>query len=142
MGGVDIDFQHAGIGGELEVIEPMIVRRLVTFEEDRQPQFRCRRLNAGDEIEKILQGTDRRQEDVQPAIARLDAKGGADDGVVRSSGLGRAAVQPAGPGRGVVPGVSRRLEDGLPPVGRQGAAGREGVQRKNGVPRPGRLPGE
>ncbi len=76
---LDVDLDHAGIGRDLDVRQPRIVRRRVALEDDRQVQRRRRLLDRGDEIEVVLRRLHRRHEDVQAAVARLDAQRGAHD---------------------------------------------------------------
>ncbi len=40
LGRLDVHFDHAGIGRHLEVVDPVIVRRLVAFDDDRRSELR------------------------------------------------------------------------------------------------------
>jgi hypothetical protein len=72
VGRLHIDLDDAGIRCDLEHIQPRIRRRLVTLDPDRQIELGGRVLDRGDEIEVILDFGDRRHEDVDLAVPRLD----------------------------------------------------------------------
>ena len=67
-----------GSGVSLKWLSAVIVRRRVALDQHRQAQLGGGVLDGGDQVEVILQVLLRRHEDVQPAVARLDAQGGAD----------------------------------------------------------------
>ncbi len=77
-GRVDVDLDHAGIGRHLDDVEPRIVRRRIPFDMHRLPALAGDLLDAGDEIEIILQPLDRRQEHAQHIVADFQADRGAD----------------------------------------------------------------
>ena len=88
---MDVDFDHARIGRDTQLLQPRIARRLVAFEDDRHIQ-RCRGgFDRGDQLEVVLETGGRRHEDVQPAIARLGAQRGARDPAGGFEGRGAVA---------------------------------------------------
>ena len=68
VGRVDIDLEDAGVGSQLEVVQPVVMRRGVALDEHRKAQLRCRVFDGADQFEVILQAPLRRQEDVQAAL--------------------------------------------------------------------------
>ena len=90
---LQVDLDHAGVRRDLDVRQPRIVGRRLAFEDHRQAQRARGRFDRLDQIEVVLGGADRRQEHVQPALARLDAQRGPHD---PGGGLRReAAADPA-----------------------------------------------
>ena len=75
---MDIDFDHARIGSDFDMVQAIIVRRRISFDHDGQRQFGRRRFDRRDQRQIILQANDRRHEHMQPAFARFDAQRGAD----------------------------------------------------------------
>ena len=74
---MDVDLDDAGIGRDADDVEARIVRRAVALDMDRQADRLGRLLRRGDQLEIVLERLDRRHEDAQPAVARLDGDGGA-----------------------------------------------------------------
>jgi hypothetical protein len=60
-------------------VQPPVARRLVSFDHHLHVQLGSRGLDGGDEIEVVLQVRERRQEDVEPTITRLDAQSSMHD---------------------------------------------------------------
>ena len=83
-----VDFNDARVGSDLDVLNPCIVRREIALEDDRHLEVVGGAFDGGDQIEIVLQTIERRHEDVQPPLSRLDAEGGADDGGRRLAGGG------------------------------------------------------
>ena len=67
-----VDLDHAGIGRHLDVAEARIVRRRVAFQVDGLVAGGGDLLDGGHQRREILGVGDRRQEDAQMAVARLD----------------------------------------------------------------------
>ena len=58
VGRMDVDLDHAGVGRDLEMVQPMIVRRRVAFDHDRQCASSARGLlDRGDQVEVVLEPT-------------------------------------------------------------------------------------
>ena len=74
---MDIDLDHAGIGRDLQHVQPRIRRRGVTFDAHRQAGLSRGRLGLGDEIQIVFQRLHRRDEDGQVIAPGLDGQGGA-----------------------------------------------------------------
>ena len=60
--GMDVDFDHAGVGRDADDVHARIDRRRVALDLHRQPHFFCGRLSGCDQFEIILEPLDRRQE--------------------------------------------------------------------------------
>ena len=61
------------------MVDAVVVRRLVAFDDDRRVRSsRGRVFDRGDQLEVVLEPVERRHEDVQHAVARLDAQRRAD----------------------------------------------------------------
>jgi hypothetical protein len=84
---VKIDFDHARIGRDGEVVQTRIDRRLFTLDDDRHAQRRGGALECRKQIEVILRPLDRRHEHMQPALSRLDA-----DRRANHAGIGHATL--------------------------------------------------
>ena len=80
-GGMDIDFDHAGIGRDGEFAQPPVGRRRVTLDQHRHCQLGGGLLDASQQIQIILQLPQRRHEDVEVTFTRLHAQGGVDHGL-------------------------------------------------------------
>ncbi len=91
---LDVDLDDAGIGGDAELDEARIARRLVTFEDDRRAELLGRGLDGGGEFDVVFQRASRRHENVQDAVARLRRHGRA-----RDPAGGLLALRPALEGR-------------------------------------------
>lgn len=74
---VHVDLDDAGIGGDLEDVQARVVGRWRALKQDGQLQRGGDLLDGGDQVEEVLGGGDRRQEEVESAAARFDAEGGA-----------------------------------------------------------------
>ena len=59
--------------------QPFVFRRQVAFQDDLAADLRSGFLDGGGQGEPVLNGENRREEDMQQAVARLDREGGADD---------------------------------------------------------------
>jgi hypothetical protein len=88
--GVDVDLDHARIGGDRETLQPWIVRCRVALEHDRLGQLGRGRLDRPDQVEPVSDVGDRRQEDVQVAVARLECHRGAHEPGPVVLGIGQA----------------------------------------------------
>ena len=75
--GVDLD--DAGVRGDLDDVDAIVVGRLVSLDEDGEIQFGGGVLDGGDEFEIIFQIALRGHEDSEDAAARFGAEGGADE---------------------------------------------------------------
>ena len=111
---LQVDLDHAGVRRDLDVHQPRIVGRRLAFEDHRQVQRARGRFDRLDQIEEVLGGPHRRQEHVQPPLARLDAQRGPDE-----AGGGFAAAAAADPARRraarwSAPAVLRRLPAARP----------------------------
>ncbi len=73
-GGLHIDLDDAGIGGDLQDAQARVGRRSIALQPDRQVLGGG--LQLGDQFEVVLQARHRRHEDVEPAVPRLDAERG------------------------------------------------------------------
>ena len=109
-GRLNVHFQHARVGRQLEVLQAVIVRRRIAFQDDRHLQFGGGLLDRGDQTQIILEPLDRRHENVQPSLARFDAQRRADQSprrLARASDTGPPAGQapdiPASPARSTIP---------------------------------------
>ena len=74
---MDVDLDDAGVGGDADHVEPGVGRRRVALDVDRQADLARGGLGGGDEVEVVLDAFDRRHEDAEPAVARLDRERGA-----------------------------------------------------------------
>ena len=68
-----IDFHHAGVGRDFEMIEPMIMRRRTAFDDHRQLQRRGRLFHRADQIQVIFRRAHWRHENAEPPFPRLNA---------------------------------------------------------------------
>ena len=78
MGGVDIHFDHAGVGGDADDVQAGIGWRAVTFDMYRHAQLFRGGLGCTDEFEVVFDLFHGRHKDAQAAITRLYADSGAD----------------------------------------------------------------
>ena len=76
---VDVHLDHAGVGRDLDVVDPRIERRRVAFDHHRRLQGRRRVLDRRNQLQERFAAFQRRQEHVQLAVARLDAQRGPHD---------------------------------------------------------------
>ena len=74
---MDVDLDDAGVGRDADDVEARVVRRGVALDMDRQADLLRGGLGGGDELEIVLERLDRRHEDAEPAVARLDRERGA-----------------------------------------------------------------
>ena len=72
-----VDLDHARIGCDRQAGQAAVARRIVAFEDDRDVERGGACLDAREQIDVVLEEGEGRQEDVQHAVARLDAEGGA-----------------------------------------------------------------
>ncbi len=91
--GLEVDLDDAGVRRDLEVGDARVVRRRVALNAHGQVHLLGHVLDRGGEVEVILGRLRRRHEDVQDALARLGADGGADDVEIRRA-LRHALVIP------------------------------------------------
>ena len=79
LGRLNVDFDHAGVGGDAQHRNARIARRLVAFEDYRQfHRFRCG-FDGGNDFEIVLQLSDRRHEQIELALTHFGAHRGAGD---------------------------------------------------------------
>ena len=76
-----VDFNHPRIGRQRNVLQAIVVRRQVAFDHHRRPQFLRGGLDGREQFQVGFQAIERRQEDVQAALARFHAQGGANNGI-------------------------------------------------------------
>ena len=76
--GMDVDLDHARIRRDANDVHARIGRGRVALDLHRQANLFGGRLGGGDELEIVLQPLDRRQEDAEMSVARLDRHRGAD----------------------------------------------------------------
>ena len=76
-GGMDVDLDDAGIGPHLDDVEARVVRRRIALDADRHADTLGGGLDRRDQLEIVLDPFDRRHEDAELAVARLDGNGGA-----------------------------------------------------------------
>ena len=69
---MDVDLDDARIGRVLDDLEAVIARRRIAFDVDRGLHVRGRRLDGRQQLQIILELFQRRHENAQPAVARLD----------------------------------------------------------------------
>ena len=126
---MDVDLDHAGIGGHLDDVDARIVGRPIAFDLDRGLEIGRRRLDRRDELEVVLESLQRRNEHAHVAVAGLDGESGANRGVAvagvarRLRRLGWAPRHGGGAGEPLVRALEQDLRLG------QFAARHEGVDR-------------
>ena len=76
--GMHVHLDHPGIWGDGEMFQSRIRRRQVAFQHHLVPQFLRGGLDGGHQAEPILGLVERRQEDMQLAVAGFDGQRGAD----------------------------------------------------------------
>ena len=76
---VHVHFDHAGVRCDGKLIETRIFRRCFAFDNDGQTGFGSGCFNARDKIQIIFRLLHWRHENMQPSVARLDTKRGAND---------------------------------------------------------------
>ncbi len=76
---VDVDFDDAGVGRDLQQVEPRVARRRVAFEHQLDPQALRRSLYGGEQFKIVFRRNQRRHEHIQNAAARLHAQRGAQN---------------------------------------------------------------
>ena len=82
-GGVQVHFDHAGVGRHLDDIEARIVRRRVTFDMHGRGELRGRGFDRREDSDVIFKCADIRHEHAQPPVARLDGESGTRDALAR-----------------------------------------------------------
>ena len=90
--GVDVDLDDAGVGRHQQLLEPAVVRRRVALDRHRQSEEGRGVLDRGDQVERVLEPADRRQEDVQAAAARLHRDRGVGDPRDHHAAIGGALL--------------------------------------------------
>src|SRR6266542_4795711 len=76
---MNIDLDNPRVGSDAKKLEARIARRFVAFEQDRLVHCFGGGFDGSDELEIIFQGVDRRHEDIENAVSRLNAHGRARD---------------------------------------------------------------
>ena len=121
---MDVDLDDARVRGDGELLQPMVARRLVALDDDRHLQFRGRVLQTQGEVQPVFQVGERRQEAVEPALAGLDAQGGAHQVGVQVIRQGDLRIDPL---MGVVGGRQAAVAGGdgarIPALFAQGLGG-------------------
>ena len=84
-----VDFQHAGIGRDAQLLKARIARRLIALDHHRKLHVSSRRFDCGHQFEIVLQAGHRRHEDVEHAVACLGTHGRAGDPGRRIEKAGR-----------------------------------------------------
>ena len=74
--GLDVDLDHAGVGRDDERAQARVARRRVALDHDRARQVGGRRLDDGEQLDRVLDVLERRQEDADASVAELDAERG------------------------------------------------------------------
>ena len=74
-GGMDVHLDHAGVGRDADHVEAGIDRGRIALDMHRQPDPRGRGLGRRHQFEVVLQPLDRRQEDAEAPVPRLDRDG-------------------------------------------------------------------
>jgi len=69
---VKIDFDHAGVGGDFEEIEAMIVRRRAAFDDHGQLECCGRFFHRADQIQVSFRRSHRRHENAEAPVAHFD----------------------------------------------------------------------
>ena len=72
--GMHVDFDHAGVGGDVEHPDARIARRRVALDHDRLPLLRRRRLDARQQLHVVFEPRERRHEHMQVPVAHFDAQ--------------------------------------------------------------------
>src|SRR4030095_8425866 len=70
---MNIDLDDPRVGSDAKKLEARIARRLIAFKENRLAHCFSGGFDGGDELEIIFQGVDRRHEDIEDAVSRLNA---------------------------------------------------------------------
>ena len=70
--GMDVHFDDARIGCDLDDVDPGIVRRRVAFDVHARTEFGRRAFDGAEQFEVIGRRFRRRHKDTQAAVARLD----------------------------------------------------------------------
>jgi len=87
---MDVHLDHAGIGRDLQQLEPGIARRRVAFEHELHVECVRGQLDRREQFEIVLERGKRRHEQIQDAVAHLRAQCGARDPRGRFEALGAA----------------------------------------------------
>jgi hypothetical protein len=77
-GGMEVGFDDAGVGCELEDVEAVVVGWGVALDDDWSLESGGSGFDGGDAVEVVLEEGQRRHEDMQATVARFDAEGGAE----------------------------------------------------------------
>ncbi len=88
--GLDVDFDHAGIGRHHDEVDARIARRRVAFDLDLEAEFGGGRLNRRQQFEIILQPFGRRHEHADALVAHFDRHRGAHR---RAGAAGRSCAR-------------------------------------------------
>ena len=83
VGRMNVDLDHAGIGRHLDHVEARIGGRRIAFDVHRSAGRARASLDRGEQLEIILEPLDRRHEDAEDAVARLDRQRGAHGAIDR-----------------------------------------------------------
>lgn len=76
---VDVDFDHAGVGGHLDDVNPVVMWGEVALDNHGHLQILGRLFDGMDQFEIVFEVVDRRHEDVQASPPRFDADRGPQD---------------------------------------------------------------
>ncbi|MCY1508738.1 hypothetical protein D9M68_430580 [compost metagenome] len=74
---MDVDLDHARIRRNADDVDALVLRRRIALDVHGQSDRGCSAFRGRDEVEIFLDAGHRRHEDAEPAVARLDADGGA-----------------------------------------------------------------
>ena len=94
VGRMDVHLDDARVGRDLDLVQAVVGRRLVALESQGLVALAGDVLDGRHQIDELLQQRDRRQEQMQDAVARLQAQGRAQQGRRLGPGHARAAVAP------------------------------------------------
>ena len=89
---MDIDFDHARIGGDAQHRQAGVARRLIALEDHLQAGLAGARLDRCDQLKILIEGGGRRHEDIETAVTRLDAQRGPGNTRIGSAGGTALAV--------------------------------------------------
>ena len=125
---VDVDLDHAGVGGDLQQLEARVSRGRVALQHDLHAQLLGGSLHGGEQAQVVFQLLQRRHEDIQHARFDADRLGLGPAGAARVTHLDAqcGAGQPVGRlfgGRGAVAGVGASASASVIASGGSGSGG-------------------
>ena len=117
-GRVDVDFDHAGVGRDLQHFQARVARWRVAFEHDGQAQCFGAGFDGSEQVEVVFEAFLRRHEDIQRARFAFAAAVGGGVGVgfglgVGAVGAGRVAHFDAQRGAGQPSGGFKGFRDAV-----------------------------